>query len=146
MTKDYPGGCACGAVRFQCSAAPLAMYNCHCRSCQLASGGACAPLLVVPGQALRIAGHPKRHRPQRANGNHATRLFCPECGTPLLALPDNNPAVVLVHAAALDFPDGFKPVADIWTVDALPWAHMDRHIPKMFKSPPILEPEDEVTL
>ncbi|WP_151632632.1 GFA family protein [Noviherbaspirillum aerium] len=146
MMKDYSGGCACGAVRFRCAAAPLAMYNCHCRSCQLASGSAWAPLLVVAGHALRIEGNPKQHRPQRSRGNHATRAFCPECGSSLFALADNNPSVMLVHAAALDSPDTFKPVADIWTVDALPWVRMDRHIPKMFKSPPILEPEDEVTL
>lgn len=146
MMKEYSGGCACGAVRFQWLGAPLAMYNCHCRGCQLASGSACAPMFVVARQALRIAGTPRQHRPPKAQGNHATRLFCAECGSPLFALPDNNPAVLLVHAAAMASADAFKPVADIWTVDALPWAHMDRHIPKMFKSPPILEPEDQVSL
>ena len=38
--SDFSGGCACGGVRYDCSSAPAAMVNCHCRDCQRAGGGA----------------------------------------------------------------------------------------------------------
>ena len=34
MTIPILGGCACGAVRYQCNAEPIAMLNCHCKDCQ----------------------------------------------------------------------------------------------------------------
>ena len=27
----FAGGCACGAIRYECSAEPLFMGNCHCQ-------------------------------------------------------------------------------------------------------------------
>ena len=33
------GGCQCRAVRYQITAPPLGVYNCHCKDCQRSSGG-----------------------------------------------------------------------------------------------------------
>jgi hypothetical protein len=35
MPAPFSGGCACGAIRYECSAEPIVMGNCHCRDCQL---------------------------------------------------------------------------------------------------------------
>ena len=34
------GGCQCGALRYEVSAAPVMVYNCHCTNCQKIGGGA----------------------------------------------------------------------------------------------------------
>src|SRR5437867_1208476 len=54
VTVPFSGGCACGAVRYECSAEPVIALNCHCRDCQRASGTAYASGIFVPGVALRI--------------------------------------------------------------------------------------------
>ena len=63
MKVPFSGGCACGLIRYTCTAAPLAMVNCYCRDCQRASGGACSPSVVpktakepTPEDRARIAG------------------------------------------------------------------------------------------
>jgi hypothetical protein len=38
MVTPFSGGCACGAIRYECSAAPIFALNCHCRDCQRATG------------------------------------------------------------------------------------------------------------
>ena len=38
MAAPFTGGCACGAVRYECSAEPLMMGNCHCRDFLRATG------------------------------------------------------------------------------------------------------------
>jgi len=47
MAQKLSGGCACGAIHYECSADPLRMLNCHCRDCQQASGSAYAAIVVV---------------------------------------------------------------------------------------------------
>jgi hypothetical protein len=37
---DLEGGCACGAVRYRLTAAPLIVHACHCRDCQKTTGSA----------------------------------------------------------------------------------------------------------
>jgi hypothetical protein len=38
MINACTGGCACGAIRYEISAEPLAMNHCQCRDCQRKSG------------------------------------------------------------------------------------------------------------
>jgi hypothetical protein len=40
MSTTVTGGCACGAVRYEYSADPVFMGNCHCRDCQRTTGSA----------------------------------------------------------------------------------------------------------
>jgi hypothetical protein len=54
MATQFTGGCLCGAVRYECSADPFFMGNCHCRDCQKASGGAYEPDIGLPAAALKI--------------------------------------------------------------------------------------------
>jgi hypothetical protein len=41
------GGCQCGAVRYEVSREPLALYVCHCRECQKQSASAFGMSLIV---------------------------------------------------------------------------------------------------
>ena len=63
MPTPFSGGCACGAVRYDCSAEPLLSFNCHCRDCQRTSGSAFALVLMVPTGAFTITkGTPRYYR------------------------------------------------------------------------------------
>jgi len=56
MATRFTGACLCGRVRYECSADPIFMGNCHCRDCQKSSGGAYEPDIGLPAAALKIAG------------------------------------------------------------------------------------------
>lgn len=44
MPNTITGGCACGAIRYECTAEPVAAMHCQCRDCQHSSGtGAICP-------------------------------------------------------------------------------------------------------
>jgi len=55
MAQKLSGGCACGAIHYECSADPVLMLNCHCRDCQQASGSAYAAIVVLPKSAVQIS-------------------------------------------------------------------------------------------
>src|SRR5687767_9610856 len=54
ITKPFSGGCACGAIRYECTADPIMMFKCHCRDCQRVTGGGFVPGLLIPRSAFRL--------------------------------------------------------------------------------------------
>jgi hypothetical protein len=135
MKLPLTGGCACGAIRYECSAAPLRMVNCHCRDCQLASGGAYAPTVVIARDAFKLTkGQPASFERKADSGNVARRAFCAACGTPLYASSSARSDFVGIRAASLDDPSWYKAQADVWVGSAQPWDHLDPAVPKFEKA------------
>ena len=138
MPKDFSGGCACGAIRYKCSAEPIASINCHCRDCQRSSGTAFSSVVVVPASAVKLLnGEPKYHAVQAESGNLVRRGFCAECGSPLFAGTSIRSDILAIKAGSLDDPSWFKPKVDIWTASAQPWDYMNPDLAKVAKHPPM---------
>ena len=136
MTISFTGGCRCGFVRYECSAAPLLTVNCHCRDCQQATGGAYVSVVVVPQHALKITGEVKYYYSLNDNGDPVSRGFCMNCGSHLLGRPA-VPEILTIYAGTLDDPSWYKPTMDIFTNSAQPWDHMNPELPKFSKNPPM---------
>ena len=131
MTIPFSGGCACGAIRYECTAEPLEMFRCHCRDCQRASGGAYSPAILVPSKAFKLTrGSPKHYSTPSAAGGTHTRGFCSECGSRLLGAIDPTSPFIGICASSLDDPSWFAPKFDIFASDAQPWDHMNPALPK----------------
>ena len=135
MSPKFTGGCICRAVRYECSAEPVMMANCHCRDCQKAGGGAFAPAVIVPKASLKITGEAKFHDTQSDSGNIVSRGFCPNCGSRLFGKTAAMPDLMAVMAGSLDDPSWYQPRMDIYTASAQPWDHMNPQLPKFQKSP-----------
>jgi hypothetical protein len=120
--SHFAGGCACGAVRYECTSAPTAMVNCHCRDCQRAGGAGSSPTVVVLRVDFRLSGEqPKYHESISDGGKTASRAFCGRCGSPLFASSSGRTDFVGIRAGSLDDPSWFRPTADVWTASAQPW-------------------------
>ena len=60
VATPFTGGCACGAIRYECLALPLRMLNCHCRDCQLAGGSGFSPTLIMARGVVKLTkGQPR---------------------------------------------------------------------------------------
>lgn len=142
MNLPYGGGCACGAIRFECNVEPVRMGQCHCRDCQRSSGVGFVAAVVVPMTSLKLLkGSPRYYKTPSERGGHVHRGFCTECGSPVLAKFDAFPDLIAIRAASLDDPSWFRPAYDIWTSDAQPWDCMNPDLPKFEKYPPRPNPE-----
>jgi len=125
METSLNGGCACGAIRYECKSKPLLEYKCHCRACQRASGSGFVALLWVPIDRLKLtANKPRYYAVVADSGRQLKRGFCPTCGSNVLLLPD-LPGIIFIVAASLDDPSEFKPQQAIWTSSAQPWDILD---------------------
>src|SRR4051812_45565404 len=137
INTPFSGGCACGAIRYESSAEPVMMLNCHCQDCQKSSGGPFSSLVVVPNEAFKLTkGSLKFHASSSDMGGKTTRGFCPDCGSPIVGKPDAVPHIIAIRSASLDDPSWFKPQVEVWTSDAHQWDQLNSALPKFEKYPP----------
>ncbi|GAA0581208.1 GFA family protein [Rhizomicrobium electricum] len=142
MPVPFQGGCRCGAVRYEVTAEPIAVVDCHCRDCQYSSGTGFATIVLVPRPAFRqLSGTTQGHTVTADSGNKVTRHFCPTCGTPLFGENETKPGVLAIKAASLDDPSALKVMAAIFTKSAQPWSHLDPALPAFVGMPPAPPPK-----
>jgi hypothetical protein len=135
MPTSFTGGCLCGAIRYEVSAEPMMMFNCHCRDCQRTTGTAFTPVIYVPAEAFRITqGSPHYYSTSSDMGGRNKRGFCPECGSRLFGGASETGQGIA--ASSLDDPSLFKPELHMWASDAQPWDQMDPKLPKFEEYPP----------
>ncbi len=135
MQVPFSGGCACGAIRYECAAQPAFSWNCHCRDCQRASGSAFCPVLYVPKAALTITGKSTYYDVKAESGNLVSRGFCSECGSPVFIQAELVPNLQGLWAASLDDPSQFQPSVQVWCGSAQLWAPLHPILPKTAKAP-----------
>ena len=135
MPTSFTGGCVCGAIRYECNAQPMMMFNCHCRDCQRTTGSGFTPVVYVPAKAFKITkGSPRYYSTPSEMAGQNKRGFCPECGSRLFGgASDTGQGIA---ASSLDDPNLFKPQLQMWASDAQPWDAMDPKLPKFEKYPP----------
>jgi hypothetical protein len=135
MKLPFTGGCMCGIIRYECSAEPILMVNCHCRDCQRATGTAFASGILVPCNAVTIAGDVKYYDVTGESGKIVSRGFCANCGSRLFGKPP-IPELMSIMAGSLDDSSWFQPEMDIYTDSAQPWDYLNPGLPKFAKLPP----------
>ena len=130
MDVPFGGGCACGAIRYECAGAPPYMGNCHCRDCQQATGSAYFPAVMVKERDFSLlCGEPRWFESRADRGHPMRRGFCPACGSPLFLLNGANTAVRVLFAGSLDDPSWYRPSREIYVARAQPWALLHPDIP-----------------
>lgn len=116
------GGCFCGALRYELSAPPLMIYNCHCTNCQKITGSAFTVAATVPENALTFTqGVPKRILWKADSGTERFGLFCGDCGSRIANGQTPTSGLLSLRAGSFDDTSWVEPVGDIWTKSAQPW-------------------------
>ena len=137
MTTLRTGGCLCGAIRYESSGESVFALRCHCRDCQRQTGSAYVAAVRVTAAEFRITkGKPKHYIAKADSGNEITRVFCPDCGSPIYAQVSTRPDLVSICVVSLDDPRWFRADADIFVKSAQPWDHMNPAVPKYPTYPP----------
>jgi hypothetical protein len=112
-TKTYTGGCHCGKVRYEVTAAIDKAYACNCSICSKTGG----LLAFAPADQLKLLSGEDALTDYQFNKKNIHHLFCSTCGIRSFA-----------HGAG---PDGKKMCMislrclDDFDYDALPVTHFD---------------------
>lgn len=126
LSLPLTGGCLCGAVRYEVTAAPLGVYACHCTDCQKQSASAFALAVPVPRAVFRItAGSPAAWTRTSPTGATVLSWFCATCACRIYGERDGRPNVLNIRAGSLDDTSWIANVAHLWTRSAQSWMHFE---------------------
>ena len=116
------GGCHCEALRYEVRAAPVMVYNCHCKFCQKISGAAFnTSATVLESSFVFTKGDPKRIEWPSDAGTTRFGWFCGACGSRIAQGSTPSKGVLSLRAGTLDDTSWVEPAGDIWTKSAQPW-------------------------
>ena len=114
------GGCLCGKVRFEISAAPVMSLACHCRGCQKLTASAFSLSLTIPTSGFEIVeGSPVKGALHKPDGRY---WFCDWRKGWLYTEPPPEFGFVNVRTMLLEEPEGWEPLVEVWTSEKLSWA------------------------
>jgi hypothetical protein len=123
------GGCACGAIRYTLTQAPMIVHACHCRDCQRLSGSAFALNLWIEREFVEPSGaEPVAVPVPPGSSGKAHDVFaCSQCGTKLWHKYHAAPGdTVLLCAGTLDDSSQVTPDVHIFTRSKAPWLELPK--------------------
>ena len=116
------GGCNRGRLRYKITKEPVSCCICHCHQCQKRTGSPFSMSLVMPADGLHIEqGEPVVSERPLPDGMTNRSYTCAACHSRLYTRKDESRTLNL-RAGTLDDTHQFRPVAQIWTSSAQPWA------------------------
>jgi hypothetical protein len=125
--RVHRGSCLCGRIRFEIDGRLDGIQLCHCSQCRRASGSAFAANLPVRARDFRIvAGEPKSY--ESAPGKE--RLFCGDCGSPIISRAAGDPGMVRVRAGLLAEPVETKAVFHFHVASKASWLPISDDLPQ----------------
>ena len=126
------GGCYCGAIRYEIAQSPEWSGHCHCRSCQLALGGAFVTWAKVAAKDFSITKGAVKLI-EKSPG--IRRGFCGDCGTTLTYAADSEvegqdwSADAWFAAVTLDDPSVAQPKTHVFVSHQQPWIKLADDLP-----------------
>jgi len=133
MTDDntHEGGCACGAVRYQLTGAPIFVNNCHCRQCQNQTGSTSVVNAFYESErVVLLSGELTDHTVKAGSGGPHVIRRCAVCGTALWShYPRLGRLGAGVRVGTLDDCAAFRPDAAIFVAERMAWVTLPAEIP-----------------
>src|SRR5260221_6202409 len=110
------GGCQCGAVRYDVTGKPRALYVCHCRECQKQSASAFGISVIMNSADVHLRQGELHHWSRATDsGRRLDCFFCPRCGTRLWHGDKARDPTISVKGGAPDQPVDLSHAIHIWT-------------------------------
>ena len=132
------GGCLCGAVRYEITAALGAAEHCHCRMCRKAHGAAFSSNAAVATAALTVTAGADLLSEYPSSVNRR-KCFCSKCGSPLFIRRLNDPQLTVIALGTLDDDPAVRPQRHVFVASRAPWYDIADTLPQ-FKVYPGVEP------
>lgn len=116
----HSGSCLCGHIAFEAEGPPNNVTNCHCTSCQKASGAPFVTWVEFPTDQITWLG---AEREWRASSDKAERGFCPKCGSSVTFRFTGGDATDL-PSVLFETPSDFPPQDELFVDSKQEWVEL----------------------
>jgi hypothetical protein len=125
--NNITGRCLCGKVTFVYNDDLGTASYCHCDDCRRCTGSAFNVSVRVEREKLIVKNENDLgiYTYITDSGNEMSRLFCINCGSPIMTLYPTKPEYAWIKAGIIDQIDAIKPVREAWTSRKVPWADIN---------------------
>ena len=120
METQIPGGCGCGAVRFEVTRPFVSAGYCHCTRCQRRSGTAASANARAEPGSVRILQGEEELRGWTPEGGRE-KVFCVCCGSALFSCEPGTSDYTGVRLGAVDGDPGVRPESRAFVAYAASW-------------------------
>ena len=125
----HTGSCLCGAVKYEVRGDLGPAVYCHCSRCRKASGSAFGSNAVVAAKDFVVVeGEDSLKTFSTPQGVH--RMFCANCGSPIISRRDILPDVLRLRLGTLDTPVPDAPSAHIFVASKAAWWEIRDQLPQ----------------
>ena len=130
MADHLDGGCACGAVRYRLTGAPMFVHCCHCLDCQRQTGSAFVlNALIETDRITLVKGEPQAIAVPTDSGRPHRIFRCPSCQTAVWSEYGGVAKLRFVRIGTLDEPSALAPDVHIYTRSKQPWVSLPAGVP-----------------
>lgn len=121
--QGLTGGCACEALRFRLTSAPLFVHCCHCTACQRETGSAFALNALIETDRIQLSGgEPLRVTVPSESGSGQQMIRCGACGVTLWShYGSAREKIAFLRVGTLDRASAITPDIHIYTRSKQPW-------------------------
>jgi len=123
------GHCHCGAVQLRALVNPSRVFVCYCSDCQVLTGSAYRVVVPALAGSCELTGPVTEYARRADSGAVRLQVFCPACGTPVLAKSADGQGLATLRVGVLGQRAELLPVAQLWQRSALPWVNALSDIP-----------------
>jgi hypothetical protein len=156
MSDGLEGGCACGAVRYRLTSAPMFVHCCHCLDCQKQTGGAFAINAIIERDRIELlSSRPKPIGVKGAVSGDAASAEaseagpivepvavtmptdsgrphdiyrCHRCAAALWSDYGRRGVLAFLRVSTLDAPHAIVPDVHIFTRSKVPWVRLPENV------------------
>ena len=123
------GKCMCGRVKYEVTAKPRFMYECHCGKCRAASGASFVTNIIVDADRFKItAGKEKLASYESSPGK--LRHFCSVCGSPIYSQGEKTKQVVSIRCGTLQQDPGTRVAYHAFVASKAAWVAIHDDLPQ----------------
>jgi len=125
----YKGGCLCGGIKYEITGKIRNIICCHCSECRKAQGSAYATNGVVSEASFNIVSGENLLSSFEPSPGY-TKLFCSNCGSPIISKSTRNPGVVRVRVGTIETDIQEMPEAHIFVGSKANWDEVCGELPR----------------
>jgi len=138
----HHGHCLCGKITYKVSGVPKIVAHCHCEDCQRLTGSGHLSGAMYSIEHFQLSGEVGEYKLKLQNKTEVTRIFCRNCGSPILGKNSDMPGFVTVTLGTLDDSTEFEPEVIIFSRNKKKWDIMSDSL-TVFDTQPDWNPKDK---